>query len=335
MTRNKTFAGIEYFRLIAAFMVIAIHISPLSAWNEDMDYLITYCIGRIAVPFFFMTTGYFVFQKKHSLHKYLVKNIRLYLAATIIYMPVSVYSGNMPKTITELLKQLLFDGAFYHLWYFPAAITGCILLACLAKKSMRAAIYFSLAAYLVGIFGDSYYGLIKNAPLLRSLYSGIFSVSSYTRNGIFFAPIYLLLGALLSIPEFHCREKVCKWGFALSLPLMLLEGWTTYHFNLQKHNSMYLFLLPAMYFLFQLLLKVPGKAPAWIRGVSMILYIIHPAVIIALRGAAKVTGLTEILVDNPFVQYISVCLLSLAAAFIIQSFQERGKRHVPKRKSMD
>ena len=58
--RNKTFAGIDYFRLIAAFMVIAIHTSPLSVRNEGIDFLITYCVGRIAVPFFFMTTGYFV-----------------------------------------------------------------------------------------------------------------------------------------------------------------------------------------------------------------------------------------------------------------------------------
>ena len=47
--RHKTFAGIDYFRLIAAFMVIAIHISPLSVWSEGIDYLITYCIGRIAI----------------------------------------------------------------------------------------------------------------------------------------------------------------------------------------------------------------------------------------------------------------------------------------------
>ena len=82
--RHKTFAGIDYFRLIAAFMVIAIHTSPLSVWNEGIDFLITYCVGRIAVPFFFMTTGYFVlapyvfsnFKKKSPFHKYLVKNIR-------------------------------------------------------------------------------------------------------------------------------------------------------------------------------------------------------------------------------------------------------------------
>ena len=140
---------------------------------------------------------------------------------------------------------------------------------------------------------------------------------------------------LLAVPEFHCRENICKWGLVLSSLLMLLEGWVTYSLNLQKHNSMYLFLLPVMYFLFQLLLNISGRVPAWIRGGSMMLYIIHPAVIIVVRGIAKVTRLTKILVDNTFIQYIFVCILSLIAAFCIQVFLERGNRNVPKRKSMD
>ncbi|MCM1234351.1 MAG: acyltransferase family protein [Ruminococcus flavefaciens] len=343
MMQNKTFAGIDYFRLVAAFMVIAIHISPLSVCSGDIDYLITYCIGRIAVPFFFMTTGYFVlapyvfsnFKKKYLLHNYLVKNIRLYLFVTVIYLPVSVYSGNIPHNLFELMKQLLFDGTFYHLWYFPAAIIGCILLACLAKKSIQAAIGFSVIAYVIGIFGDSYYGIIENVPLLHRVYNGVFYVSSYTRNGIFFAPIFILLGMILAVFRFHCRENTCKCWLVLSLLLMLLEGFITYKLNLQKHNSMYLFLLPVMYFLFQLLLNVSGKSPVWIRSVSMMLYIIHPAVIIALRAIAKVTGLTKILVENTLIQYISVCVLSLTASFCIQAFWERGIRYVSKRKGMD
>ena len=99
-------------------------------------------------------------------------------------------------------------------------------------------------------------------------------------------------------------KHICKWGLVLSSLFMLLEGWITYSLNLQKHNSMYLFLLPVMYFLFQLLLNISGRVPAWIRGGSMMLYIIHPAVIIVVRGIAKVTRLTKILVDNTFIQYI-------------------------------
>ena len=56
----KRYGGIDHFRMIAAFLVVAIHIAPLSYWNENIDYLITYCLGRVAVPFFFMITGYFV-----------------------------------------------------------------------------------------------------------------------------------------------------------------------------------------------------------------------------------------------------------------------------------
>lgn len=345
---TKKFAGIDYFRFAAAFMVIAIHISPFTIWNKDIDYLLTYCLGRVAVPFFLMTTGYFVlapyilsdFQKQHSVRKYLTKNIGLYFAATIFYLPLSLYSGNMPHSIAQLLKQLFFDGTFYHLWYFPAAIIGCILLIFLIKKSLRIAVIFSIIAYVIGLFGDSYYGIVKDVPFLGSLYDGIFHISSYTRNGIFFAPVFILMGVLLANcnssadgcpvtanSKFHCLTHIQKLGFVVSLLLMLLEGFLTYTLKLQKHNSMYFFLIPTMYFLFQLLLKIPGKAPAWLRNGSMLLYIIHPAVIVLIRGIAKVTKSTKLLIDNTFVQYLSVCVLSIIIVFfIILVFGRRKER---------
>ncbi len=326
MTRAKDYAGIDYFRLIASFMVIAIHTSPFGILSKDVDYMITYCLGRIAVPFFLMVTGYFVlapyvasdFCKECSIRKYVKKNLLLYLTATICYLPITLYSGNMPHTIMEWIKWLVFDGTFYHLWYFPAVIIGCILLMILVRKSIKLAVYFSIIAYVIGLFGDSYYGVVKNIPVLRTLYKGIFYISSYTRNGIFFAPIFLLLGMLLTLPEARCQKAVCKRGLMFFLVLMFLEGFITYHFNIQKHNSMYVFLIPVMYFLFQLLLMISGKAPTWIRNSSMLIYIIHPAVIVLLRGIAKMIYLTNLLIDNTIVQYFFVCALSMVIAFFIQ-----------------
>lgn len=345
MKKNKNLAGIDYFRLIAALFVIAIHIGPLESYNHDLDYLFTYCLGRIAVPFFLMVTGYFViapyilsgFRKKHTLKKYLLKNTGLYLCATIFYLPLALYADNAPKSIPEAIKNFFFDGTFYHLWYFPAVIIGCILLVFFLKKSFRAAIFFSMTAYTVGLLGDSYYGLIKDIPFLQSLYEGIFTISSYTRNGIFFAPVFLLFGVLAAESDVSFPKCFLQLGFFVSLLFMLLEGFLTYSLKLQRHNSMYLFLLPTMYFLFRLLLMIPGKAPAWFRSGSTWIYIIHPAVIVLLRGIAKATKLTELLIKNTLIQYLSVCLLSIGITWMIQTFCNKleVKKIVSKRKSLD
>ena len=232
MKKNKNLAGIDYFRLIAALFVIAIHIGPLESYNHDLDYLFTYCLGRIAVPFFLMVTGYFViapyilsgFRKKHTLKKYLLKNTGLYLCATIFYLPLALYADNAPKSVPEAFKNFFFDGTFYHLWYFPAAIIGCILLVFFLKKSFRAAIFFSMAAYTVGLLGDSYYGLIKDIPFLHFLYEGIFTISSYTRNGSFLLLSFCCLAYLLLNQTFRFRNAFCSLVSLYPFFLCLQKG---------------------------------------------------------------------------------------------------------------
>lgn len=409
---KKAYAGVDRFRLAAAFLVIGIHIGPFSVWSREADYLLTCCAGRIAVPFFLVTTGYFVlapyvksgFRKKQAVRRYLAKNGILYLAATLFYTPLALYSGNVPHSAPDAVRTLLFDGTFYHLWYFPAAMTGVIILAILLRvlcrlrgsvqAAIRAAALFSLAAYTVGLFGDSYYGLAERIPLLCRIYSRIFSVSSYTRNGIFYAPVFLLLGVLINLRDETetCRGSGCGGydgcggyggckghsrgdrdgggrpdrneqplsgkrnerplsgnrngrplignfgpavgrrrdgagcakGLLLSFAAMLAEGYATYSLHLQRHNSMYLFLLPVMYFLFRLLLMVRGEAPGWIRNCSMLLYVLHPAVIAVLHKAAKAAGLEELLIRNTFVQYLTVCAASLAVTYMIRSVVRAG-----------
>ncbi len=334
MAGKKQFAGIDAFRLAAAFMVIAIHTSPFSVWNETADFLFSYCLCRIAVPFFLMTTGYFVLgpyifgnaTKKRRLEKYLVKNTALYLAVTFLYLPLSLYAGNFPKSAGEGFRNFFFDGTFYHLWYFPAAVTGCILIVLFARKSLFPAVIFSGAAYVIGVFGDSCYGMIKDVPGINAVYEGIFSFSSYTRNGIFFAPLFLLMGAALARPAFCAKssgkEKTSRFslicGMVFSAGGMFLEGFFTYSRDLQKHNSMYFFLIPLMYFLFRLLLLVPGRVPLWIRKSTMPVYILHPAVLVGVRGMAKAMGKTEIFVENTFVCYLLVCGISFVLAVLLQ-----------------
>lgn len=50
---NKNYTGIDYFRFIAALLIIAIHTSPLGSFSETGDFMLTRIIARVAVPFFF------------------------------------------------------------------------------------------------------------------------------------------------------------------------------------------------------------------------------------------------------------------------------------------
>ena len=328
---GKRMDSLDWFRLPAALLVTAIHTSPLSSFSPQADFWLTRVLARIAVPFFFMVSGFFLPDSFAKLRKQEKKLFFLYALSIVLYLPLNLYAGQLSGiTAGAFLKQLFFDGTFYHLWYFPAAVIGCILAAVLLRyTSLRTAMLAASLLWLFGLGGDSYFGLASRLPALKTIYSAVFSISSYTRNGIFFAPLFLLMGAavyeisrkkfwqLRDLRDDRRTLSLFTAGLAASGVLMLTEGYLTYSLGLQRHNSMYLFLVPVMYFLFRLLLLVPGNAPVLVRNISMLVYVIHPAVIIALRGAAKAAGLTWLLVDNTLVQFLTVTAASFAAAALI------------------
>lgn len=347
--RSKNYETLDCFRLIAAFLVIAIHVSPLSCWNENIDYLITYCFGRIAVPFFFMVTGYFViapyvrsgFKRKNKILKFFIKTVLLYCMATILYIPINLYAGNFLMNLWDLIKALVFDGTFYHLWYFPSVITGCVITIKLCKRGMYNAIGIALILYTIGLLGDSYFGIVNSNPILSGLYSIIFFITDYTRNGFFFAPVFLLLGVIIALQKGGHQFRTCLIGVLVSLLFMLLEGYMTYFLGWQRHNSMYLFLVPTMYFLFHLLLQVNcnthinHNTALHLRKISGVIYIIHPFIIVLIRGIAKYTSSESMLIENTFVQYIFVVLISTIVAGVICFILERRSYDEFERKSMD
>ncbi len=332
MRQRKNYGAVDNFRLLAALLIVAIHTAPLASFSETADFLVTYCFGRIAVPFFLMVTGFFVlapYQRagrspawKESASerawKFLRKTAVLYAAATALYFPIKIYSKQLEGMgVGDWLKEIFFDGTFYHLWYLPAVLMGCLLLMGLMKAiSSLTLSAVVLALYFVGLLGDSYYGLVSQGRIIKAVYEGIFSVSSYTRNGIFFAPVFLWMGVLIANGKIRIPSRQALTGFLVSLAGMLGEGLLSYSLGWQKHNSMYLFLLPAMFFLFQWLLSLEGESFAMARDCSMCIYIIHPLCIILVRGAAGAMKMTGIFVKQSLVHYLSVCAASIALSML-------------------
>lgn len=316
---SKSYTGIDYFRFIASLLIIAIHTSPLGSFSETGDFMLTRIIARVAVPFFFMTSGFFLISRyAHNNNKlwiFVKKTAFIYGAAMLIYIPINLYNGyfRMDNLLPNIIKDIVFDGTLYHLWYLPASILGAVIAWYLIRKfDYQTALFVTAILYFIGLFGDSYYGLSEKVGVLDGLYNLIFQISDYTRNGIFFAPIFFVLGGLTADNrrKIELRKSIC--GFGISLVLMLIEALTLHFCNLQRHDSMYIFLLPCMYFFFNIILQFRGKRIMWIRTSSLIIYIIHPMMIVIIRLFAKLLHLERLLVDNSVVHYIMACLSSVA-----------------------
>lgn len=326
---NKGYTGIDWFRLAAALLIIAIHTSPLATYSEIGDFILTRVIARTAVPFFFMTSGFFLISRYNcqlkKLGAFVKKTALIYAAAIGVYLPINIYNDyfQMENLLPNLIKDIVLDGTLYHLWYLPASLVGGALAWYLLRRlGYRRAFVAAAVLYLIGLFGDSYYGLAEQFWVSSGFYTLLFQVSDYTRNGIFFAPVFFLMGGWIA--DCSCQEAVTgdfaaqKSGmvcFLLSLVmliLMLAEGLTLHHFRLQRHDSMYVFLVPCMYFLFRSLLQFRGKRRVWMRDVSLLIYVIHPMMIVVIRLAAKLLHLQNLLVDNSVVHFLAVLLTSVS-----------------------
>lgn len=349
MRTKANYGWLDRFRIGAALLVIAIHTSPLATFHQGADFFLTRVLARIAVPFFFMVTGQFVVsgfltageissQKGAlKLRRYLVKTSLLYLICIVLYLPIGIYAGHYEDlTVGKVLRMLLFDGTFYHLWYFPACILGIFVVYLMSRfLTLRSMTIVSAVLYVFGLMGDSYYGLVQKVPVLESVYEFIFRISSYTRNGLFLAPLFLVLGAWMAEAGRKQDKKQSSENllfscslFALSFVLMTAEAFLLRYFKLQRHDSMYFALVPVMFFLYRILLGIPKKSSRRLRMTATWIYILHPAFIVVVRGIARPLGLTKLLVDNSLVHYLAVAALSVMAGFVtawLQALLRNGR----------
>lgn len=332
MTENKNYAGIDFFRFFAALLIVAIHTSPLASFSETGDFILTRIIARVAVPFFLMTSGFFLISRyaynTEKLGAFVKKTALFYGTAILIYIPINIYNGyfKMDNLLPNIIKDIVFDGTLYHLWYFPASIIGAVIAWYLVKKlNYPKALIVASVLYLIGLFGDSYYGITEKISCLNSLYGYIFQVTDHTRNGIFFAPIFFIIGGLIADNRPQITFGKSIWGFAASFALMFGEAFALHHFDLQRHDSMYVFLLPCMYFLFKVILHFKGKRLVTLRTTSLIIYIIHPMMIVVIRLFSKLFHLQSLLVENSIVHYFMVCSTSVVFGAVLTAIWNKYK----------
>ena len=244
----------------------------------------------------------------------------IYAASVLLYLPLNIYQDyfNRPNLLPNLLRGRVFDGTVYHLWHLPAAMLGLAIVWRLVEKlDYPEGLAVAAVLYLVGLFGDSYYGIVVRLPVVKKFYDLLFQLFDYTRNGIFFAPIFLMLGGYMA----EQKPRLTKWwnwaGSASGVVLMFTEGMLLHQYVIPRHDSMCLMLPICMVFLFQGLLRFRGREVRGLRTAARVIYLVHTMVIVTVRAAAKITHLEALLVKSNLVYFVAVCVISFLFGFAV------------------
>ena len=177
MTMGKRINSIDIVRLLCAILVVAIHTQAI-VWFKDLPNGSIQIITRIAVPFFFCTSGFFLeksYQRKGiaAIAASLKKTIRIYITLSAVYFAVIFIQS--PSLLHEskkwMLIDFLFHGSYYHLWYIVGVCYAFAAIYLIARLQLLRILFpLSVVLYAIGLLGTSYYGFGSHIPGLQILF---------------------------------------------------------------------------------------------------------------------------------------------------------------------
>ncbi|MDR1012992.1 MAG: acyltransferase, partial [Lactobacillales bacterium] len=246
---NKYFF-LTLIQYIASILIIMIHCGRI--FPPPVDFFFRSLICKMAVPLFLISTGYFVRKKILQNENYKKiwwkRQIKNYFFLSIIYLPLGLMyihqKINLSLTLypVALLLGIGYLGTYYHLWYFPALFLGIVWVGFGIKRlGYKLSIILFALLYSFGLL-ETYSSYLKNMGIEQVFY--VYKKYFFTpRNGIFYTPLFILLGFLVCDFQKHSflTNQIKKKLFFCTF-LMILEGSTLY-IN-QGLDTNFLFSLP-------------------------------------------------------------------------------------------
>lgn len=265
---------------VMAIVVVAIHTRPELSFKSTFIRELFEALYSIAVPFFFMASGFLLFRKielplnkegEVRIKSYLKRMCKLYLVWTIIYLPLTIYGfylDGIPvlKAIAIFSRNFLLVGENFMswpLWYLLALIVavGIIYALLKFKVPVKWIVLFSVIMAIIGVALD----YCKDNSILHSITDIYFSIFLKTRNGFFEGFLFVALGILCS-----CFKRFAFVG----IPILLVLGILGIIHNVLLSNAFVVFAL------FVIVVSInyeniESKCSLNLRVMSSIIYFIH------------------------------------------------------------
>lgn len=266
----KKYNCVNLFRFLMAICVISIHTNPLANVNNIYLIRLNESIVRLAVPFFFLVTGFFIGKKMHDINKYSKidnniikksknKNLKYFFIFTLIYLPITFYyyfnsEYSVLSNIYNFFQGLFLTGEHYNswiLWYLLSIIYGLLLIEILNKKNynIKKIIIIGLILYLFSYMINIIVDIDTDINIVKILKK----IISYTvvSGRIFTSVSYLSIGMYISKDENKFRNKK-NINILLFILLLFLNILTPDIFN-------EFFILPSAVIIFIIIINVNLK----------------------------------------------------------------------------
>lgn len=291
---KKNYDAIDLVKIIACICIVGIHTEAFSDILTDFQYYyLLNGLFRVAVPFFFTVSGFFLgkkFQKslsKASIQEYLLRLVPPLLFWEIVNVLIEVLKQRYIQKlhIHEISMNVLRSLLFYPygaLWYVQALLFASIIVFYFKKKDkMTICMTVSTLLYVIGLLANTYFFIIKGTAwegVVRT-YLEIF-VSS--RNVVFVGLFFVSIGVWIAdSAEYYFDNRFVWLIFVISLSAFICELVFTKGKPAADDKSMYLsfiILIPSMVtILCSSTLKL--KISRLLRRYSTGIYFMHKAMI--------------------------------------------------------
>lgn len=328
-TKNSSYFGmVDVLRLVFAIGVAAIHTMAFQSINENLRIATSMGVCRIAVPFFFIVSGYFLYNRinsekepKATLKRLLILYLTWVGIELILLLPMVLSNLNIPTII--LVKRLLLMGVTGSLWYISSLIITIFIVSPLLKRDkIIPLLIIGVILYLFGTIGDTYYGFFENT-MISSLNSAYVSVFMMPQVGITEAVLFVTLGVIVN--KYKLNEKIKNAGLLsiISIILLLIETFVLNKTGIAKDANMYLSAIIAAPLIFIWALNynknISTKFSKACREYSLGIYCSHQIIMI------NIAIFLPFLYANTLVRYLCTVIIS---ALIVAGIRKTKAKNI-------
>ncbi len=331
MTKTgKNLDAVDIVKYIMSILIVATHTSLLEGHITPLV--------RLAVPVFFVFSGYFFFSKLEGsdskdgdflIVKNTVKrNLQLYGFWFTVLLPLTLYvreyvSLGFSKGSLQLLQDFFFGSTFQSSWYIMALVIGVLIMFLLSFRfSSPDLIGIGVILYIPCLLSSNYNFIAESTETFSSIYHGFTSVFSLPCRNFFVAILYLAMGKeLAENPQYRKKNKDFAY-FLVCFVLMLCEYFALELSGVKIPGTDCYIMLPLTVFYFcrwVISLEVRCRFARTLRNISTLSYCCHMAVFMVVGKIFKMLDIPDF---HNLLLFTAVLILTQTASLVIVKLSE-------------